>query len=120
MIPRIASVNTPPTFLIEKLRSMKIEIKRAIAAMTEAIPTVVKATGDCNHKQAIPNPKKNEPNVARISEIPSAEIGSKPTKAAASWGKTKPNTPNKTKKTAPILGAIKNIFDIDFNSYCCY
>ena len=75
--------------------------------MIEAIPTVAKATGDCNHKQAIPNPKKNEPNVARISEIPSAEIGCNPTKAAAILGKVKPKIPSKTKNAAPTLGIIE-------------
>ncbi len=52
--------------------------------MIEAMPTVVKAIGDCNHKQATPSPRKKEPRVARISEMPSAEIGFSPTKAAAS------------------------------------
>ncbi len=55
---KIASVKTPPTFLMEKLRSIKRESRRAIEAIIEAIPTVVKAIGDCSHKQAIPNPKK--------------------------------------------------------------
>ena len=86
---------------------MNKDKKRAIAAITEAIPTVVKAMGDCNHKQAIPKPKKNEPKVARISETPSAEIGFKPTKAAARLGRAKPNIPSKTKNAALILGAIE-------------
>ena len=107
MAPKIASVKTPPTFLIEKLRSINKDNKRASAAITEAMPTVVKAIGDCSHKQAIPKPKKNEPKVARISETPSAEIGFKPTKAAARLGRAKPKTPSKTKNAALILGAIE-------------
>ena len=104
-------MKTPPTFLIEKLRSINKDRKRAIAAITEAIPKVVNAIGDCNHRQAIPSPRKNEPKVARISEIPSADIGLSPTKAAAKLGKAKPNTPSKTKNPALILGAIVYISD---------
>ena len=103
----MASVKTPPTFLIEKLRSMNKDRNRAIAAMIEAMPTVVNATGDCNHKQATPKPRKKEPRVARVSEIPSAEIGFSPTKAAAKLGKAKPKIPSSTKKLALILGAME-------------
>ena len=81
-------------------------------ATIEAIPTVVKAMGDCSHKQATPNPRKNEPKVARISEIPSADMGFRPTNNAANCGKAKPKIPNKTKNAAPIFGAIKDISDM--------